>query len=120
MKLTTLQALELLMDGQRLRCTSGPMQGQSIQATKTVDEKCLPNEGKIRVRLQQMVVTIEDFLSCEWEHVQACPHCDGSGWVRCTCGAVAVDSIRRGAGIKDIVLAGCTCGVVSIPNEKDG
>lgn len=33
-----------------------------------------------------LIVSLEDFLTCQWEGVKACDACKGTGWVRCACG----------------------------------
>jgi hypothetical protein len=79
-KLSSTQALELLISGRQLRCTEGPLLGHNIEITIIPD---YPDKTKKRlsIRIESRIVSLEQFLECKWIEACKCEQCHGTGWL---------------------------------------
>lgn len=80
MPITTEKALELLKNGERLECIKGPLLGHCIQKTGPITGPDGTRETIIRSG--NTIVSLGDFILCEWQHIATCEHCNGKGWIK--------------------------------------
>lgn len=76
--LSPIEALELLINREevRLKCVKGPLSGYHLQGIKAKDGK----ETRL-FRIGNMIVSLEEFIQCEWASIEQCSHCNGTGWI---------------------------------------